>query len=252
MASSTPPESVDTTQQRRARRRLIGAIALVLLAVIALPWIFDPEKKPLDQDISVVIPSQDVVTVRPLAAAGAKPKIVEPKEPGVVPASKAEVGSPKADTSAVAKDGAAAAAKDSQKPEARSEAKSDPKVDTKVEAKATPKSEPKLANVDPAPVPVGEEARVKAILDGKAAAAAGTANGGFAVQIGAFASDDKVREARDKLAVAGYKSYVEKLDTKEGERTRVRAGPFSGRDTAEAARDKIRALGFDGAAVVAR
>ena len=251
MASSTPPESVDTTQQRRARRRLIGAIALVLLAVIALPWIFDPEKKPLDQDISVVIPSQDVVTVRTPAPAGAKPKIVEPKEPGVVPASKAQPGSSKADSPAAVKDGAAAPAKDSQKSESRIEAKSDPKVEPKVEAKATLKGEPKVAKLDPAPVPAGEEARVKAILDGKAAAAAGTP-GGFAVQIGAFASDDKVREARDKLAVAGYKSYVEKLDTKDGERTRVRAGPFAGRDTAEAARDKIRALGFDGAALVAR
>ena len=251
MASSTPPEPVDSSQQRRARRRLIGAVALVLLAVIALPWIFDPEKKPLDQDISVVIPSQDVVTVRAPGPAGAKPKIVEPKEPGVVPASKVGPGSPDADTPAAVKDGAAAPAKDSQKSESRSEAKSDPKVEAKVEAKAAPKSEPKVAKLDPAPVPAGEEARVKAILDGKAAAAAGTP-GGFAVQIGAFASDDKVREARDKLAVAGYKSYVEKLDTKEGERTRVRAGPFSGRDTAEAARDKIRTLGFDGAAVVAR
>ena len=251
MASSTPPEPVDSSQQRRARRRLIGAIALVLLAVIALPWIFDPEKKPLDQDISVVIPSQDVVTARTPAPAGAKPKIVEPKEPGVVPASKAESGAPKADAPAAVKDGAAAPAKDSQKSESRSEVKSDPKVETNVEAKATPKSEPKAAKLDPVPVPAGEEARVKAILDDKAAAAAGTP-GGFAVQIGAFASDDKVREARDKLAVAGYKSYVEKLDTKDGERTRVRAGPFSGRDTAEAARDKIRTLGFDGAAVVAR
>ncbi len=256
MASSNPPEPVDTTQQRRARRRLIGAIALVLIAVIALPWIFDPEKKALDQDMSVVIPSQDVVTVRKPASAGSNPKIVDPKEPGVVAAPKGDAAAQKVDTPATAKDNAAAPARDvpareNQKSESRIEARPDAKAEAKVESRAAPKSESKGAKADAAPAPAGEEARVKAILDGKAAAAAGT-TGGFAVQIGAFASDDKVREARDKLAVAGYKSYVEKLDTKEGERTRVRAGPFPGRDSAEAARDKIRTLGFDGAAVVAR
>ena len=162
----------------------------------------------------------------------------------------------KVDTPATAKDNAAAPVRDAparenQKSESRIEARPDAKAEAKVESRAAPKSESKGAKADAAPAPAGEEARVKAILDGKAAAAAGT-TGGFAVQIGAFASDDKVREARDKLAVAGYKSYVEKLDTKEGERTRVRAGPFPGRDSAEAARDKIRTLGFDGAAVVVR
>ena len=69
---------------------------------------------------------------------------------------------------------------------------------------------------------------------------------------GAFASDDKVREARDKLASAGIKSFVEKLDTREGGRTRVRAGPFATREAAESARERVRGLGFPDAAVVAR
>ena len=87
MASSSPPDSADSadstdsTFKRRARRRLIGSIALVLVAVIALPWIFDAEKKPLDYDVSVQIPSQDAVSVRPSSGTGNKPKSVEPKEP---------------------------------------------------------------------------------------------------------------------------------------------------------------------------
>ena len=75
---------------------------------------------------------------------------------------------------------------------------------------------------------------------------------GFAVQIGAFATDDKVREARDKLSAAGIKTYTEKLDTKDGERTRVRAGPFAAKPAADEVRDKIRGLGFAGAQTVAR
>lgn len=247
MASSSPPDSADSTFKRRARRRLIGSIALVLVAVIALPWIFDAEKKPLDQDVSVQIPSQDVVTVRPPTATGAKSKSVDPKE------------SKGAASAAIERDAAtnsaptapAAAAKVEAKPEPKPEVKSESKAGAKADARTASKSEPKADPVTP--VPKSEEARVKAILDDKAAAAAIAKDvGGFAVQIGAFASEDKVREARDKLAVAGYKSYVEKLDSRDGERTRVRAGPFAARDAAEAARDRIRTLGFNDAAVVAR
>ena len=251
MASSSPPDSADSTFKRRARRRLIGSIALVLVAVIALPWIFDAEKTPLDQDVSVQIPSQDAVTVRPSAAGSAKPKSVEPKEPKAPPSTaiEREAGAPPSQVAS------GTAARAEANPEPKVELKSDSKAATKADPKADPKAAPKAdPKPDPTPqAPQSEEARVKAILDDKAAAAAGTRDAaGFAVQIGAFASEEKVREARDKLAVAGFKSYVEKLDAKEGERTRVRAGPFAARAAAEAARDKIRTLGFSSAAVVAR
>ncbi len=247
MASSSPPDSADSTFKRRARRRLIGSIALVLVAVIALPWIFDAEKKPLDQDVSVQIPSQDVMTVRPPAATGAKPKSVEPKEPKGAPSAASERAA--GTSSSAAAPGAAARVE--AKPEPKPEVRSEPKAVAKADAKLVSKPESKADSANP--VPKSEETRVKAILDDKAAVAAGAKDvGGFAVQIGAFASEDKVREARDKLAVAGYNSYVEKLDSKEGERTRVRAGPFAGRDLAEAARDRIRTLGFSSAAVVTR
>ena len=78
------------------------------------------------------------------------------------------------------------------------------------------------------------------------------AAGAYAVQIGAFVTDEKVQEARDKLSAAGIKTYTEKLDTKDGERTRVRAGPFATKDAADEARDKIKGLGFAGAQAVAR
>ncbi|MFN2644714.1 MAG: SPOR domain-containing protein [Burkholderiales bacterium] len=44
------------TLKRRGRRRLIGAVALVLLAVIVLPMVFDPEPKSTLAPVSVQIP----------------------------------------------------------------------------------------------------------------------------------------------------------------------------------------------------
>lgn len=51
-------------EKKRARRRLIGAVALVLAAVIGLPMVFDSEPKSKPNKISIEIPSKD----QPLAA----------------------------------------------------------------------------------------------------------------------------------------------------------------------------------------
>ena len=107
---------------------------------------------------------------------------------------------------------------------------------------------------------LAEEKRAAAILNAQAGSAAGNegkaakapAEGAFAVQVGAFAAEDKVKEVRDKLSAAGIKTYTEKLDTKDGERTRVRAGPFAAREAADAAREQVRGLGFANANVVPR
>jgi len=48
-----------TLLKRRARRRLVGAIALVVLAVVVLPVVLDQEPRPVTQALTVQIPSQD-------------------------------------------------------------------------------------------------------------------------------------------------------------------------------------------------
>jgi DedD protein len=51
-------QDVDTLK-RRGRRRLVGAVALVLLAVIVLPMVFDQEPQPPAPPVSVRIPGED-------------------------------------------------------------------------------------------------------------------------------------------------------------------------------------------------
>jgi DedD protein len=54
------PEAQDVnTLKRRGRRRLVGAIALVLLAVILLPMVFDSEPRQASVPVDVRIPSED-------------------------------------------------------------------------------------------------------------------------------------------------------------------------------------------------
>jgi len=49
------------TLKRRGRRRLVGAVALVLAAVVILPMVFDPEPKSTQTPVTVRIPAENEV-----------------------------------------------------------------------------------------------------------------------------------------------------------------------------------------------
>jgi len=67
-------ESEEALQlKRRARRRLVGAIALVTFAVIILPLILDKEPGPAGPPLSVQIPNQE--------SGGFNPRVVPPAPP---------------------------------------------------------------------------------------------------------------------------------------------------------------------------
>ena len=57
----------------------MGAVALVLLAVIVLPMVFDPEPRPVAPPVSVRIPSEDAAPFKPKAPAQ-KPLPAEKKD----------------------------------------------------------------------------------------------------------------------------------------------------------------------------
>jgi DedD protein len=65
------------TLKRRGRRRLVGAVALVLAAVVILPMVFDPEPKSTQTPVTVKIPAENEAP--PFAPKAAAPK-APPKE----------------------------------------------------------------------------------------------------------------------------------------------------------------------------
>src|SRR4029450_9544882 len=74
------------TLKRRGRRRLVGAVALVLAAVIVLPMVFDPEPRGT-APVSVRIPGEDETPFAPKPP----PKKAEPaKKVEAPPAAKEE------------------------------------------------------------------------------------------------------------------------------------------------------------------
>lgn len=72
---------------------------------------------------------------------------------------------------------------------------------------------------------------------------------GFAVQVGAFRDEAKLKQAREKLAAAGVVHYTERLESKAGPLTRLRAGPYPTRDAAEGALVAIKRGALDGKVV---
>jgi DedD protein len=62
------------TLKKKARRRLVGAVALVLLAVIVLPMVFDQEPKSTLAPVSVRIPGENEAPFAPKLPAKAAAK----------------------------------------------------------------------------------------------------------------------------------------------------------------------------------
>ncbi|EYC50603.1 hypothetical protein AZ34_05695 [Hylemonella gracilis str. Niagara R] len=64
----------------------------------------------------------------------------------------------------------------------------------------------------------------------------------YVVQVGSFGDAARARAARGKLERAGLRHYTQVIETKEGQRIRVRAGPFDSKAEADRAAAKIRQL----------
>ena len=117
-------------------------------------------------------------------------------------------------------------------------------------AKVEKKAEKPAEKTPEKPKHEAESVRAAAILSGLASVPptppAKSSGGEFVIQIGAFANDDNVRQVRSKLGDAGVKSYTESLESAQGKKIRVRAGPFASREAAEKALEKMKRAGVSG------
>ena len=249
-------------EKQRARRRLVGAIAMVVAAVVILPMVLDSHPKPVTDDIAIDIPSRPA----PKAATGDEDTQagVAPDNPapdsansalaasGVAPAPAASTAAP-ATTNAMTQQGTAAApaqAGKGGKPQASAVAS------TQAPASRKP---PKPAPA-PAPAPTQSAANTNnpnttaAATTSNPDAAAADADSGtpasppgsrFAVQLGSFPDDASAKAWASKLKAAGVPAYTEHRKQADGtSRTLLRAGPFADRAAASAAIAKVREAGL--------
>ena len=89
--------------------------------------------------------------------------------------------------------------------------------------------------------------KAQATKQAKAGAPADTKR--YVLQIGAFASERGANEQADKVKAAGLSVFTEKVRTNQGDRIRVRVGPFPTREEAEQARGQLKLVGIDSALI---
>lgn len=232
MAESLDPQ---LPLKKRARRRLVGAIAFAGLAAVVLPMVMDDEPKPQEQDVQISIPGQDQTPFNPPLVAKSQPapvavqEAVKPAPPIVVP------------VLAPTKSEAVPLAQPPAKP-------AEKKVEKKAEKIAKPVDKPAEKAVDKhAKPPANEPQRAAAILDGKPPEnAASNNNAPYVILIGAFANPVNVKQLQSKIGDLGIKTFTEPLDSPQGKKTRVRAGPFPNREAAEKALERIKRIGVSG------
>ncbi|CAG9215866.1 SPOR domain-containing protein [Burkholderia vietnamiensis] len=225
-------------EKQRARRRLVGAIALVVAAVIVLPMVLDSHPKPVTDDIAIDIPNRpahQAVAPRDDDAADVQAGVAH-DEPL---ASDAAVAAAAQDTKD-AKD-----AKDAAKPAAKPDTTTATASVTPPKAAAKPAAKPAAPAPKPAPAAVAAANTDVAADTGDASSPASPAGARFAVQLGSFKDDATARSWATKLKSAGVPAYVEHRKQADGSTaTLLRAGPFADRAAASAAIAKVREAGL--------
>ena len=228
-------------EKKRARRRLVGAVALALAVVVGLPMLLDSEPKPLASDIAIQIPSKDKAAPLPAPSNVPAAEALDKREEIVeLPKAAAPAPAPAAAAPVVT---AAPAVAEVKVPAAKPEApKQEPKAVAKVEPK--PAAKPPVKEDKPAKPAANDDARALAILEGKA----NTDSQKYVLQVAALASQEKVNELQGKLKEAGIKSFTQKGTSGDKSVIRVRVGPFS-KEEAEKMRAKLDKLGLSGSMI---
>ena len=201
--------------KRKARRRLIGAVALTTAIVVLLPMLLDSDPRPVGQDIELRIPDKDKagefvpkIGLSPASATAVAPPVFIPVSAPVI-----------ADTAIVASQVVAA-------PKAPESSPATPAPKPAAEPVKPEAAAPEQVSHKPEPRPEGK-----------------TKTGpqqGFVVQIGAFTKAETAHKWKENLGKQGIKAYTEKA----GDKTRVRAGPYATREAADKVRHKLEAQGL--------
>ena len=223
---------------RALKERLIGAVALFAIAVLVVPVFLDGPST--DAEIvseAVTLPGQNEQTRKRQTI------VLERERDQPVPAPTARSAQ---ETTAAEKLAADEAAR-----EALARA-SGAQNGTAAEAPAAQNVKPAPKQPDPAPASTVAKADAKpadpspAPADG---AAAQSATGMWAVQLGSFSEQPNAERLAAELRSNGYAAFLSQLKTSSGSLHRVRVGPQKDRESAEAVASRLSGDGHKGQVV---
>lgn len=212
-----PPDSQNEQElmlKKRARRRLVGAVALVLLMIVLLPQVLQDRALLAQQDpIKIVMQEPSTSTVVQAPADENVTALNEPAPQEVIAA-------------------------DVAVPEPLPEVQPLPIKQAIVDTPA-----PSQSNTSPAKAPVIKAAEpIVANLPTQI-------KENFTVQVGVYSDAANVKRLQEQLKQAGFVTKTEKVKTEKGESIRLKAGSYPSRQDAAIALAKIKDLGLPGIVV---
>ena len=253
-----PQEAAEAVRdaRTRARRRLMGATVLLLAGIIGFPLLFETRPRPIPVDLPINIPSRTAPTAPDSGVAGhaSRPGATAAIPIAAAPSSGAESVSYDARPSAAAQAASTLPARGASETRvaATEHALAAAAATSRAYALLNPASAPAPQAAPPRAAPASAgPVRSTATVSGTAAPLAAAADtqaasdaARYVVQVGAFADDARVHEARGKVEHLGFKTYTQAVDTPAGRRVRVRAGPYATKQEADQAAGRIKAEGL--------
>ena len=221
----------------KARRRLVGALALVVAAVIVVPMLIDDDPPPGPPVSPIVVPAvpplpdQNRVDLAAANSAGSITieQLPEPEAPDTNPPASAPAAATAVTASAAIKPSSTAVP---------------PPADTR------PVNKPESVRVEPKGARTDDGSLALALLEGRkpetaAKPPAAASAGSFILQVAAYTTEQDAAARRGKLIEAGVTNAFVESTTVNGKKTwRLRVGPFPSREAAQAAQTRLRALGY--------
>ena len=214
------PNEQELILKKRARRRLVGAIALVLLMIIILPQVL--------QDRALLAQQEAIKITMPVVTYPVSQE----------PLSQEATGDEQRNTVAIVSDDKVPEFKEPvTEPIAIKTPENKPTKDVdnknQMTAATAPQAEKKVA----VKVPEASKAPSQVAIKPQES---------FTVQVGVYSDIDNVKRLQEQLKQAGFSTHTEKVKTPKGDSLRLKAGNFNSREDAVAALAKIKAIGLSG------
>lgn len=215
------PNNQELALKKRARRRLVGAIALVLFMVIVLPRVLQDRVALAPQEaIKITMPDEN--TVQQIESIDRNATPVE---------SQAEVAALEESINIEAP----ASSESANEIQVDNKKANDKNSAIKAEAKVAVKA-PEIKKDDNKPSESkSSEVKVPSIKGES-----------FSIQVGVFSDMANVKQLQARLKQAGLDSRTENISTPKGEKIRLKAGRFNSRQEAAYALTKLQAADLSG------
>jgi len=229
---------IELNLKKRARRRLVGAIALVLILIALLPFLLKDRSTELSNDNVEISLQSNETSVNEVPE-----DLPNDFDSSVVPAQPSQPEPAKTESQAI----------DLPKPvkeEPVDTVKQPAKEQNPTKSQAKPvKPEPEKPKIVEKPTPKKTEPKpkpVKSTAKPKVTKVETAKTSGFYIQVGAFADAEKVKQLQAKMRELGYASRTENVKTDKGNLIRLKSGDFSNRNEAVIALENMKDAGLSG------